>query len=64
MAQKITEQYRGLRLDIADAVNVVLAERYLTNELLTLDEKDFRVIRPLTSAPLRSAWSFGTSETM
>ncbi|QLY34358.1 PIN domain-containing protein [Nocardia huaxiensis] len=50
VAQKIIEQYRGLRLDLADAVNVVLAERYLTNDLLTLDEKDFRAIRPLTSA--------------
>ncbi|WP_233213571.1 PIN domain-containing protein [Mycobacterium hubeiense] len=49
VAQKIIEQYRGLRLDLADAVNVVLAERYLTNDILTLDEKDFRAIRPLTS---------------
>ncbi|WP_433756348.1 PIN domain-containing protein [Nocardia sp. CA-135398] len=50
VAQKIIEQYRGLRLDLADAVNVVLAERYLTNDLLTVDEKDFRALRPLTPA--------------
>ncbi|MBF6236875.1 hypothetical protein IU474_07260 [Nocardia otitidiscaviarum] len=48
VAQKIIEQYRGLRLDLADAVTVVLAERYLTNDILTLDEKDFRAVRPLT----------------
>jgi predicted nucleic acid-binding protein len=48
VAQKIIQQYRGLRLDLADAINVILAERYLTNDLLTLDEKDFRAIRPLT----------------
>ncbi|WP_158607876.1 PIN domain-containing protein [Nocardia panacis] len=48
VAQRIIQQYRGLRLDLADAVNVVLAERYLTNDLLTLDEKDFRAVRPLT----------------
>ncbi|MFJ9369828.1 PIN domain-containing protein [Nocardia sp. NPDC101769] len=48
VAQKIIEQYRGRRLDLADAVNVVLAERYLANDILTLDEKDFRA--PLTPA--------------
>jgi len=50
LAQKVMGRYRGLRLDLADAVNVVLAERYLTNDILTLDEKDFRAIRPLTRA--------------
>ncbi|MEU1428262.1 PIN domain-containing protein [Nocardia sp. NPDC005746] len=50
VAQKIIEQYRGLCLDLADAVTVVLAERYLTNDILTLDEKDFRAVRPLTPA--------------
>ncbi|MGQ4601482.1 PIN domain-containing protein [Nocardia sp. R6R-6] len=48
VAQKLIQQYQGLRLDLADAVNVVVAERYLTNAILTLDEKDFRAIRPLT----------------
>ncbi|WP_282777375.1 PIN domain-containing protein [Nocardia sp. CC201C] len=50
VAQRIIEHYRGLRLDLADAVTVVLAERYLTNDILTLDEKDFRAVRPLTPA--------------
>lgn len=48
VAQQVLGQYRGLRLDLADAVNVVLAERYLTKDILTLDEKDFRAVRPLT----------------
>lgn len=50
VAQRIIGQYRGLRLDLADAINAVLAERYLTNDILTLDEKDFRALRPLTPA--------------
>ncbi|MEV6278463.1 PIN domain-containing protein [Nocardia sp. NPDC051832] len=50
VAQKLIEQYRGLRLDLADGVSVVLAERYLTNDVFTLDEKDFRAVRPLTPA--------------
>ncbi|WP_306356030.1 MULTISPECIES: PIN domain-containing protein [unclassified Nocardia] len=50
VAQRIIEHYRGLRLDLADAVTVVLAERYLTNDILTLDEKEFRAVRPLTPA--------------
>lgn len=50
VAQQVLGQYRGLRLDLADAVNVVLAERYLTNDILTLDEKDLRAVRPLTPA--------------
>lgn len=50
IAQKVIGQYRGLRLDLADAVNVVLAERYLTSDILTLDETNFRAIRPLTPA--------------
>jgi hypothetical protein len=29
-------------------VNVVLAERYETDSILTLDRRDFRVMRPLT----------------
>ncbi|MBO0854752.1 MAG: PIN domain-containing protein [Nocardia sp.] len=47
-AQQVITQFGGLRLDLTDAVNIVLAERYLTNAILTLDERDFRVVRPLT----------------
>ncbi len=47
-ARTVQDRYAGLRLDLADAVNVVLAERYETDGVLTLDRRDFRAIRPLT----------------
>lgn len=42
-------KYKGLRLDLADAVGIVLADRYRTNCIFTLDERDFRAIKPLTA---------------
>jgi uncharacterized protein len=48
-ARAVQRQYADLDLDLADAVNVVLAANYATNELLTLDDRDFRAVRPLTS---------------
>jgi uncharacterized protein len=48
-ARAVERQYAGLDLDLADAVNVVLAARHATRDLLTLDERDFRAVRPLTS---------------
>jgi uncharacterized protein len=47
-ARLIQQQYAGLDLDPADAVNVALAARYRTDAVLTLDRRDFRAIRPLT----------------
>lgn len=47
-ARTVQMQYADLRLDLADAVNVVLAEQYETDTVLTLDRRDFRAIRPLT----------------
>lgn len=47
-AHSLREQYEGLRLDLADAVGVVLADRYRTDRILTLDQRDFRAVRPLT----------------
>ncbi|WP_370592640.1 hypothetical protein [Streptomyces sp. NBRC 109706] len=41
-------KHEGLRLDLADAVGVVLAHRYRTDRVLTLDRRDFRAITPLT----------------
>jgi uncharacterized protein len=43
----VIERYRDLSIGLADASLVVLAERYATTRLLTLDERHFRVIRPL-----------------
>lgn len=47
-AQVIRAKYAALRLDLADAVGVILADRYKTNRILTLDQRDFRAIEPLT----------------
>ncbi len=48
-ARTVQTRYADLRLDLADAVNVVLAEQYETESVLTLDRRDFRAMRPLTS---------------
>lgn len=47
MAQQVRTSYTSLELDLADAVGVVLADRHRTNLLFTLDQRDFRVVRPL-----------------
>lgn len=47
LAQTLRRRYQDLRLDLADAVNVVLAAEYDTDLVLTLDRRDFRAIRPL-----------------
>jgi predicted nucleic acid-binding protein len=47
-AQGIRAKYEGLRLDLADAVGVILADRYKTDRILTLVERDYRAIEPLT----------------
>jgi predicted nucleic acid-binding protein len=46
-AVSVLAKYRDLRVGLADASLVVLAERYDTTRLLTLDERHFRAIRPL-----------------
>ncbi|WP_327375386.1 PIN domain-containing protein [Streptomyces sp. NBC_01216] len=47
VAQSVRARYRGLDLDLADAVNVSLAADYDTAAILTLDRRDFRAVRPL-----------------
>lgn len=44
-AQKIISKYSSLRLGLADASIAVLANRYNTTNVLTLDERHFRAIR-------------------
>jgi uncharacterized protein len=46
-AAELVERYEDMRIGLADASLVVLAARYDTARLLTLDEKHFRAIRPL-----------------
>lgn len=47
VAQQVRSQYRALAVDLADAINVVIADQYQTNAVLTLDRRDFRTLRPL-----------------
>ncbi len=52
-AREIMAKYRDLEIGLADASIVVLAERYGTRDLLTLDERHFRVLRPAPRASFR-----------
>ena len=44
-ARKTIERYRDLNIGLADASVVLLADRYRTNVVLTLDERHFRALR-------------------
>ena len=44
----VRHRYASMDLDLADAVNVVLAAEFRTDAMLTLDRRDFRAVRPLT----------------
>jgi len=52
-ARRIMVQYGDLRISLADASNVVLANRYDTLDVLTLDERHFRVLRGPGGHPFR-----------
>jgi predicted nucleic acid-binding protein len=43
----VLTKYRDMRIGLANASLVVLAERYSTTRILTLDERHFRAIKPL-----------------
>lgn len=47
-ADRVRQLYYGLQLDLADTIGVALASRYNTNRIFTLDQRDFRAIKPLT----------------
>jgi uncharacterized protein len=47
-AQGVRGKYEDLKLDLADAVGVVLADKFKTDRIFTLDQRDFRAITPLT----------------
>lgn len=44
----VIERYNDQAIGVADASNVVLAERYKTTTIATLDHRHFDVLRPLT----------------
>lgn len=45
-AHEILRRYKLLRVGLADASTVVLADRYDTRNVLTLDERHFRALKP------------------
>jgi hypothetical protein len=45
-AAGIIRQYADLKLDFVDAIIAAIAERLNITRILTLDHRDFRVIRP------------------
>jgi uncharacterized protein len=49
----LIEKYRNLDLGLADASVVAVAERLGTNRILTVDQRDFRVIRSVRGRPFR-----------
>jgi hypothetical protein len=50
-AAELIEHYRDLGIGVTDASLVVLAERYRTNRILTLDHRHFNVVRTLEGSP-------------
>jgi uncharacterized protein len=49
----IVDRYRDQQIGLADASMVVLADRYRTRSVLTLDHRHFEVIRPLAGGRFR-----------
>jgi uncharacterized protein len=47
IARDVVARYRDLELGLADASLVVLASRWQTRRILTLDERAFRAVTPL-----------------
>ena len=52
-AERLIGRYAALEIGLADASLVVLANRYATRDLLTLDERHFRAIRGPGGRPFR-----------
>ena len=52
-AKRIMERYADLRIGLADASVVILANRHRTLELLCTDERHFRVLRGTDGKPFR-----------
>ena len=49
----VVERYQDQGVGVADASIVVLADRYDTNRVLTLDRRHFGVLRTLAGKPFR-----------
>jgi len=47
------KRYANLRIGLADASLIIFADRYETKDVLTLDQRHFRAMRPTTFANFR-----------
>ncbi|MEX1172771.1 MAG: PIN domain-containing protein [Chloroflexota bacterium] len=52
-ARAVIERYADQDVGVADASNVILAERYRTRTIVTLDRRHFEVLRPLDGGRFR-----------
>lgn len=52
-ARAVIERYADQDIGVADASNVVLAERYRTRIIATLDHRHFEVLRPVSGGRFR-----------
>lgn len=52
MAADIIERYQDSNIGLTDASLVVLADRYRTHRILTLDHRHFHALRALDGGPL------------
>ena len=52
-ARQVIARFRDLRIGLADASIVVLSRRHGVNDVLTLDERHFRVLRGARDRPFR-----------
>ena len=52
-ARAVIERYADQNIGVADASNVILAERYRTRTIATLDHRHFDVLRPLSGGRFR-----------
>ncbi len=52
-AVDVIRQYEDLNVGLTDASLVVLAKRYKTDEILTLDQRHFRAMRSLSGRPFK-----------
>jgi hypothetical protein len=50
-AAALIDKYRDQKIGVADASLVVLARRYRTDRILTLDQRHFQVIRTAAGGP-------------
>jgi predicted nucleic acid-binding protein len=52
-AQSVIKKYASLRVGLADASTVVLAEKHKTRDVLTLDERHFRAMKTASRKSFR-----------